>query len=49
MALTKVKSAGVNLSDNFAFTGTVTGTNTLIEVISNSTTAVTGATSIEID
>tara|TARA_B100000424_G_scaffold107726_1_gene81024 strand:- start:466 stop:1086 length:621 start_codon:yes stop_codon:yes gene_type:complete len=48
MPLTKVKSSGVNLSDNFAFTGTVTGTSP-IEVISNSTAAVTDAASIEID
>mgnify|MGYP001343995338 CR=1 FL=1 len=32
MALTKVKSAGVNLSDNFAFTGTVTGAETPVPV-----------------
>ena len=31
MALTKVKSSGLSLSDNFAFTGTVTGAGTILK------------------
>ena len=42
MALTKVRAGGVTLSDNFAFTGTVTGATTLVkiheEVVSSSVT-----------
>jgi len=32
MALTKVRAGGVTLSDNFAFTGTVTGATTLVKI-----------------
>jgi len=34
MALTKVKSSGLSLSDNFAFTGTVTGAGGFIKLLS---------------
>ena len=33
MALTKVKSSGLSLSDNFAFTGTVTGAGKLKNIV----------------
>tara|TARA_B100002019_G_scaffold265533_1_gene255142 strand:+ start:770 stop:1477 length:708 start_codon:yes stop_codon:yes gene_type:complete len=43
-----IGSSELDLTDNYTFTGNVAGVGS-IEVISNSTTAVTGASSIEID
>lgn len=44
----KLGASSINLADTFAFTGTVSGAGT-VEVITNSTTAVTDVASIEID
>ena len=33
MALTKVEADGINLADTFAFTGTVSGTNTYVPLL----------------
>tara|TARA_A100001391_G_scaffold201168_1_gene187509 strand:+ start:1600 stop:2250 length:651 start_codon:yes stop_codon:yes gene_type:complete len=46
MAVTTIPSAGIDLTSNFAFTGTVTGTNGAYEVVSSSTSSST--TSFEI-
>ena len=43
-----IGSSELDLTDNYTFTGNVTGVGS-IEVISNSTTAVTDAASVEID
>ena len=52
MALTKVKSSGLSLSDNFAFTGTVTGAGKLKNIVYvpiNPITPSGGTSSIPID
>jgi len=41
MAIDKIQAEGINLSDNFAFTGTVTGAGKILQVISSTTTAMT--------
>lgn len=46
MALSKIQSESVNLADNFAFTGTVSGAGNMISVASGSST--TNAGSLEI-
>ena len=43
MALTKVQADGVNLADDFAFTGTVTGTNNLVKLAQTSVTSSVGS------
>ena len=48
IAANSIGSSELDLTDNYTFTGTVSGASS-IKVISNSTTAVTGAASIEID
>ena len=48
IAANSIGSSELDLTDDYTFTGTVSGASS-IKVISNSTTAVTGATSIEID
>jgi len=45
MALTKVQADGVNLGDNFAFTGTVTGTSGLVKLAT--TTVSTAVSEVE--
>ena len=39
MALTKVRAGGLTLSDNFAFTGTVTGASDLVKIYTQSGTS----------
>jgi len=41
MSKTTVASTGIDLSDTFAFTGTVTGAGKILQVISSTTTAMT--------
>lgn len=48
IAANAIGSSELDLTDNYTFTGTVSGVSS-IKVISNSTTAVTGAASVEID
>ena len=48
IAANSIGSSELDLTDDYTFTGTISGASS-IKVISNSTTAVTGATSVEID
>ena len=47
MSKTTVASTGIDLSDNFAFSGTVTGTNTAVQLLSTVTISGTSTTNID--
>ena len=48
MALSKIQSESINLADNFAFTGTVTGAGGLVKISEASGTALSSQGSIEV-
>ena len=47
MALTKVQAEGVNLADNFAFSGTVTGAGKILQIVTSGNIATTFDTTSE--
>jgi len=47
MALTKVQAEGVNLADNFAFSGTVTGAGKILQIVTSGNISGTFDTSSE--
>ena len=49
MALSKIQSESINLADNFAFTGSVTGVGNMILVSSGSSTTTAGSLEIGLD
>ena len=49
MALSKIQAESMNLADTYAFTGTVSGTDTgALEKVSSSTSTQTGLTNLQI-